>query len=57
LKDGARSSLPQYLQTSLFVLDASRDDCGGRRGIFVVFAARAALGAAPPAFFFAGTTD
>jgi hypothetical protein len=57
LKDGARSSLPQYLQTSLFVLDASRDDCGGRRGTSVVFAAHAAFGEAPPAFFFAGVTD
>jgi hypothetical protein len=39
LKDGAKSSLPQYLQTSFSVLDAARDDRVGRRGAFVVFAA------------------
>jgi hypothetical protein len=38
LKDGARSSLPQYLQTSFSVLDPTHDDRGGRRGAFVVFA-------------------
>jgi hypothetical protein len=39
LKDGARSSLPQYLQTSFSALDAARDDRGGRREAFVVLAA------------------
>jgi hypothetical protein len=57
LKDGARSSLPQYLQTSFSVLDPARDDCGGRRGTFMVFALRAAFGAAPTACFFRGATD
>jgi hypothetical protein len=57
LKDGARSSLPQYLQTSFSVLDAARDDRGGRCGAFVVFAACAAFGLASTAFFFTGATD
>jgi hypothetical protein len=57
LKDGARSSLPQYLQTSFSVLDPARDDRGGRCGTFVVFAARAAVGLVPTAFFFTGATD
>jgi len=57
LKDGARSSLPQYRQISFSALDATRDDRRGRCGAFLVFAARAAFGAAPTAFFFAGTTD
>jgi putative transposase len=35
---GARSSLPQYLQTSFSVLDVARDDRGGRREAFGVFA-------------------
>jgi hypothetical protein len=54
LKDGARSSLPQYLQTSFSVLDAARDDRGGRPGAFVVFAARVAFGLPPIACFFTG---
>jgi hypothetical protein len=57
LKDGARSSLPQYLQTSFSVVDPVRDDRGGRCRAFVVFAARAAFGLAPPACFFTGATD
>jgi hypothetical protein len=39
LKHGARSSLPQYLQTSFTALDPTRDDRRGRRGTFLVFAA------------------
>jgi len=39
LKDGARSSLPQYLQTNFSARDPARDDCCGRRETFVVFAA------------------
>jgi hypothetical protein len=57
LKDGARSSLPQYLQTSFSVLDDARDDRGWRCGAFVVFAARATFGLAPTACIFAGATD
>jgi hypothetical protein len=57
MKDGARSSLPQYLQSSFCVLDAARDDRDGRCGTFVVFAARAAFGLAPTAFFFTGAAD
>jgi hypothetical protein len=57
LKDGARSSLPQYLQTSFCAFDPARDDRGGRRNAFVVFAARAAFGLAPAACFFAGAID
>jgi hypothetical protein len=53
LKDGARSSLPQYRQTSFSVLDAARDNRGEA---FVVFAARAAFGLAPTGFF-AGAAD
>jgi len=54
LKEGARSSLPQYRQTSFSVPDVDRDD----RGVsFGVFAGRAAFGAASAAFFFAGATD
>jgi hypothetical protein len=57
LKDGARSSLPQYRQTSISVLDAAGDDRGGCCGAVVVFVARAAFDAAPPAFFFAAAAD
>jgi hypothetical protein len=57
LKEGARSSLPQYLQTSFSSADPARDDRGSRRRAFVVFAARAAVGAAATAFFFTGATD
>jgi hypothetical protein len=56
LKDGARSSLPQYLQTSFSVLDPALDDRGGCSVAFVIFAALAAFGLAR-AFFFAGATD
>jgi len=44
LKDGARSSLPQYLQTKFSTFDAARDERGGRGPAFVGFAARAAFG-------------
>jgi hypothetical protein len=57
LKEGARSSLPQYLQTSVSVLDAARNDRRGRCGVFVVFAARAVFGVALTVFFFTGATD
>jgi hypothetical protein len=54
LKDGARSSLPQYRQTTFSAPDVDRDD----RGESVeAFARRAAFGAAPTAFFFAGAAD
>ena len=56
LNDGARSSLPQYRQTS-FPTDAAFDDRGGRRGAFVFFAARAAFGLPLAAGFFVGATD
>jgi hypothetical protein len=56
LKDGARSSLPQYLQTSFSVLDAGRDDRGGCSVAFVIFAALAAFGLMR-AFFFTGAID
>jgi hypothetical protein len=54
LKEGARSSLPQYLQTNFSALDAARDDRHGRRAAFLVFEARAAFGLAATVFFFAG---
>jgi len=57
LNDGARSPLPQYLQTSFSVLEAARDDRGGRREGFVFFEARAAFGLPLAAGFFAGATD
>jgi hypothetical protein len=53
LNDGARSSLPQYLQTRFSVLEAARDDRGG----FVFFEARAAFGLSLAAGFFVGATD
>jgi hypothetical protein len=46
LKDGARSSLPQYLQTSFSALDPARDDRGGHRGTFSFFLAGADFGLA-----------
>jgi hypothetical protein len=52
--DGARSSLPQYRLTTFSVLDVDSDD---RSESFGAFAGRAALGAAPTAFFFADATD
>jgi hypothetical protein len=54
LKDGARSSLPQYLQISFSALDPARDDRGEA---FAVVTARAAFGLAPTARFFTGATD
>jgi hypothetical protein len=54
LKDGARSSLPQYRHTSFSALDPARDDRGEA---FAVVAARAAFGLAPTARFFTGATD
>ncbi|MBF6567713.1 MAG: hypothetical protein IVW54_02415 [Candidatus Binataceae bacterium] len=57
LKDGARSSLPQYRQTSFSVLAAARDDRGGRGEAFVAFAERAAFGFEPAACFLVGATD
>ena len=54
LKDGAKSSLPQYRQTSFSAPAVDRDD----RGESVeAFARRAAFGAAPTAFSFAGAPD
>jgi hypothetical protein len=38
LNDGARSSLPQYRQTSFPVTDAAFDDRSGHRGVLVAFA-------------------
>jgi hypothetical protein len=57
MKDDARSSLPQYLQTSFSELEAARDDCGDRGWVFIVFAARAAFGLPPIACFFSGAAD
>jgi hypothetical protein len=54
LKEGAKSSLPQYRQTSFSVLDVDRDDRGELVG---AFAGRAAFEAAPTAFFLVGATD
>jgi hypothetical protein len=54
LKEGARSSLPQYRQISFSVLDVNLDDRGESFG---AFAGRAAFDAVPTAFFFAGATD
>jgi hypothetical protein len=51
LKDGARSSLPQYRHTSF---SAAGD---GRGEALTVVAARAVFGLAPTAGFFAGVTD
>jgi hypothetical protein len=51
LLEGRREVIAaQYLQTSFSALYPVRDDRGGRCGAFVVFAARAAFGAAPMAF-------
>jgi len=53
LNDGARSSLPQYLQTNFSAADAARGDCGGRRAAFPLFEGTTvfalALSAAPAA--------
>jgi hypothetical protein len=43
LRDGARSSLPQYLQIRFSVLDATREGRGGRCTAFVAFALRVDL--------------
>jgi len=51
LKEGVRSSLPQYRQTSFSVMLVDSDDRGES---FVAFAGRAVFGAAPTAFFFVG---
>jgi hypothetical protein len=53
LKDGARSSLPQYLQTNFLALNA-RDDPSGRCAAFLVFERIVAFGLAATAFFFIG---
>jgi hypothetical protein len=54
LNDGARSSLPQYLQTNC----ASCDDVlYARAAAFVVFEDGAALGLARTTFFLAGADD
>jgi hypothetical protein len=54
LNEGARSSLPQYLQTNLPAFDVARVD--GRDGCaaFLVFSAKAPFGLAATPFFFAG---
>jgi hypothetical protein len=36
LKDGERSSLPQYLHIKVSALDVACDDCFGRRATFLV---------------------
>jgi len=46
LKDGARSSLPQYRQTKITALAAARDDRGGRRAAFLGFEGSAGVGVA-----------
>jgi len=53
LKDGARSSLPQYRQTNLSGLDPVRDDCDAARAGRLLFEAGAAVGLAAAGFFFA----
>jgi hypothetical protein len=57
LKDGARSSLPQYRQISFSELVAARDDRAGRCGVFVVFVARATFGLIRADCFFTGAAD
>jgi hypothetical protein len=54
LKDGARSSLPQYRQTSFSVLDAAADDRNSRRAAFLVFEVSAAFGLPDAAVLLAG---
>jgi hypothetical protein len=54
LKDGARSSLPQYLQTNFSALDAARDDPSGRCAALLVFEGIVPFGLAATAFFFIG---
>jgi hypothetical protein len=46
LNDGARSSLPQYLQTSFSALDTARDDRADGRAAFLVFERSASFGSA-----------
>jgi hypothetical protein len=57
LKDGARSSLPQYRQTTFSEVVAARDDRADRCGVFVVFAARATFGLIRADCFFTGAAD
>jgi hypothetical protein len=57
LKDGARSSLPQYRQTKLSELEAARDDRAGRCGVFAVFVARATFRLIRADCFFPGAAD
>jgi hypothetical protein len=56
LKEGERSSLPQYLQTNFSALEVARDDRRGRCAAFLAFEARAAFDLAATAFFFAAGT-
>jgi len=57
LKDGTRSSFPQYRQISFSKLEAARDDRAGRCGVFVVFVARASFGLIRADCFFTGAAD
>jgi hypothetical protein len=52
LNEGARSSLPQYLQTSFSALDTARDDCADRRAAFLVFERSASFGLAATSLVF-----
>jgi hypothetical protein len=54
LNEGARSSLPQYLQTNLPALDVARVDRRDGCAAFFVFEACAPFGLAATPFFFAG---
>jgi hypothetical protein len=54
LKDGGRSSLPQYRQISFSEREAARDDRAGR---CVVFGARASFGLIRADCFFTGAAD
>jgi hypothetical protein len=56
-KDGARSSLPQYLQISFSAVDSDRDNRGDRDETFLVFEDSAAFGLAALAFFLADSAD
>jgi hypothetical protein len=50
MKDGARSSLPQYRQTNFSAVDVARADCCGRREALLVFTGCAGFGWAATAF-------
>jgi hypothetical protein len=50
MKDGARSSLPQYRQTNFSAVDVARADCGGRREALLVFTGCAGFCLAATAF-------